>query len=154
MSGVGLTVPKLMPITGTWAGPFAFYYCLLSCRVVNQRLKTEHYIGDRPPNSTCEPGYDPLETESRAQGNFIENVPLAFILLGVAELNGGNRKALHYVMAALFALRVAHVEGGLRLKGKFGGGGVGRPVGFFGTVGVLGGLGGYASYLVKEYWGF
>lgn len=84
----------------------------------------------------------------------IENVPLAFILLGVAELNGGNRKGLNYAMAALFALRLAHSEAGLRLRGKFGGGGLGRPVAYFGTSGVLIGLGGYAAYLVKGYWGF
>jgi uncharacterized membrane protein YecN with MAPEG domain len=84
----------------------------------------------------------------------IENVPLAFVFLGIAELNGGNKKALNYIMAALFALRLAHVEFGLRLKGNFGGSGVGRPIGYFGTSGILLGLGGYTTYLVKSYWGF
>lgn len=103
MSGVGLTVPKLLresinilphfsrtssissyllasklhhslilisiAITGTWAAPFSLYYALLSWRVVSERLKSDHYIGDRPPTSTYEPGYDPLEIASRCQGN-------------------------------------------------------------------------------------
>lgn len=62
-------------------------------------------------------------------GHSIGNAPLAFIFLDIAELNGGNRKALNYTMPMLFALRPAHAELGLRLKGKFGGGGVGRPIG-------------------------
>lgn len=50
---------------------------------------------------------------------------------------------------ALLALRVAHAEFGLRLKGKWGGNGVGRPLGYFGTHAVLLGLSGYAAWLVK-----
>jgi len=81
-------------------------------------------------------------------------VPLAFIFLTLAELNGGDRKVLNTIMAVLFAARIAHVEVGLRLKGDFGGNGVGRPIGYFTTNGVLLGLAGYAGYLVKGYWGF
>ena len=81
-------------------------------------------------------------------------MPLAFIFLTICELNGGNRKNLNYVMAALLALRVAHADGGLMLKGKFGNNGVGRPLGYFGSSAVLAGLSGYAAYLVKGYWGF
>lgn len=75
--------------------------------------------------------------------------PLAFIFLGITELNGGNPNVLNYVMAALFAFRVAHADGGLRLQGKWGGGGIGHPLVCFGTNGVLLGLGGYAAWLVK-----
>jgi len=81
-------------------------------------------------------------------------VPLAFTLLTIAELNGGNRKTLNYVMVVLLALRVAHADGGLRLQGKFGDNGIGRPLGYFGSMGVLGGLAGYTAYLMKGYWGF
>jgi hypothetical protein len=71
-----------------------------------------------------------------------------------AELNGGSRKALHYTMATFFALRIAHSELGLRLRGNFGDSGVGRPIGYFGSLGVLAVLGGYSAALVKGYWGF
>lgn len=77
---------------------------------------------------------------------------MALIFLGVAELNGGNRKALSYAIAVLLALRVAHADFRLRLKGKFGGYGAGRPLGYFGTNGILLGLSGYAAWLVKGYW--
>ena len=30
--------------------------------------------------------------------------------------------------------------------------GFGRPVGFLGTQAVLGGLAGYAAYLIKDFW--
>jgi hypothetical protein len=58
-------------------------------------------------------------------------------------------------MSTLLALRIAHVEGGLRVHGRFGDSGVGRPLGYFGSCGVLAGLSGYAWWLVnKEYLGF
>ena len=57
-------------------------------------------------------------------------------------------------MGVLLALRIAHADGGLMLKGDFGGGGIGRPIGYFGTNGVLIGLSAYAAWLAKGYWGF
>jgi uncharacterized membrane protein YecN with MAPEG domain len=142
------------------------------------RVKNNHYIGDRLPTVSpsslhtqkqsnnpqpttqatslsvdSTPDRDPLEIASRCHANFIENVPLAFIFLTICELNGGNRKYLNYVMGLLFALRVAHADGGLRLKGRFGTCGVGRPMGYYGSCGVIGGLAGYAGWLVKGYWG-
>lgn len=68
------------------------------------------------------------------------------MFLAIAELNGGNRKWLNAVMAGLFAARLAHAEFGLFVAGKYGDGGIGRPIGYFGTQGVLLGLAGYATY--------
>jgi len=154
-------VPKLLPIAGTWAAPFSLYYVLLSSRVLAQRMKTDVYFGSEDKKSTATPSKTEsgnpvptdLEVASRCQVNFIENVPLAFVLLTIAELNGGSRKTLHYTMATLFALRIAHSELGLRLRGTFGDSGVGRPIGYFGSLGVLAGLGVYSAALVKGYWG-
>ncbi|KAK0101440.1 hypothetical protein ONS95_006613 [Cadophora gregata] len=159
MTTVGIPVPRLLPIAGTWAGPFALYNIFLSSRVFNQRLKTHVYFGDKDTSTPTDPStttskYSPLTLASHSHSNFLENVPLAFILLIIAELNGGNRKALHYTMATLLALRIAHAEAGLMMKGNFGDGGVGRPLGYVGSLGVLGGLGAYAGWLVKGYWGF
>ena len=74
---------------------------------------------------------------------------MAFILTAVAELNGANRKVLNYALAALFALRIAHAEFGLRGKNAHA---MGRPIGFFGTQGFLGAMAAYSAYLVKGYW--
>jgi hypothetical protein len=57
-------------------------------------------------------------------------------------------------MGVFLAMRVAHADFGLMLKGKFGSNGVGRPIGYFGSTGVVAGLAGYAAYLVNGYWGF
>ena len=122
----------------------------MSGRVVSQRLKSERYVGD----STTEhddPANDPLFVASRCHQNFVENVPLAFLLAAVVELNGGNRKVLTGALSSLLALRILHSEFGLLGKGAMA---FGRPVGYFGTVGIMGALAGYATYLVKGYWGF
>ncbi|KAL2074132.1 hypothetical protein VTL71DRAFT_7910 [Oculimacula yallundae] len=153
MSNVGISVPKLLPIAGAWAAPFTLYNIFLSSRIFSQRVKTEVFFGDKDTTDTTAK-YSSLELASHSHTNFLENVPLAFILLIIAELNGGNRKALHYTMGALLALRVAHAEAGLMVKGNFGDGGVGRPIGYIGSLGVLGGLAAYAGVLVKGYWGF
>ncbi|TVY57650.1 hypothetical protein LCER1_G001145 [Lachnellula cervina] len=174
--------PNLLPITGTWAAPFALYGSILSSRIVAKRMKTEKFIGEKsvsllacllppPPDfRQAKPNQSnkainslipvqhqrrrPPPDRSPLPSNFLENVPLAFIFLALCELNGGNRKYLNYVMGAFLALRVAHVEGGLMLQGSFGTNGVGRPVGYFGSVGVVTGLATYAAYLAKGYWGF
>jgi hypothetical protein len=72
----------------------------------------------------------------------------------MAWLNGGNRKYLHWTMATLLALRIAHAKGGLRLQSTFGDNGFERPLGYFGSCGLLAGLSGYAAWLAKGYWGF
>lgn len=135
------------------------------------RLRDEHWIGEDSskkdadsPNSANSgnnnkaaaaprrPGaYNDLLVATRAHANFAENVPLAFLLAGVAELNGANRRVLTAALAALLALRVLHADLGLVRPGSIA---AGRPVGYFGTCGVLGGLAGYGAWLVKEAWGW
>ncbi|KAL8751381.1 MAG: hypothetical protein Q9199_006453 [Rusavskia elegans] len=153
--GLGLPVPKMLPVTGAWTLPFTAYLLLLSNRVVYQRIKHKQWIGDKlnsEKDSTGNPeNPDPLFLEGRCHLNFLENVPLAFILTAIAELNGANRSVLNYAMAALFAMRVGHVEVGLRGNGTMA---TGRPIGLFGTQGFLAGMAVYTAYLVKGYWGY
>jgi len=160
--GIGVAVPKMLPITGTWTLPFTAYLLLLSSRIQN-----EHYIGDslpaskststttdilsKPNSSASSTEPDALTIASRSHANFLENVPYAFILAAVAELNGADRKVLNSVMGALLALRIAHVELGLRGEKQIR---WGRPLGYFGTNGVLLGMSGWVAYLVKGYWRF
>ncbi|KAI4099601.1 MAG: hypothetical protein LQ339_005899 [Xanthoria mediterranea] len=156
--GLGVPVPKMLPVTGAWTVPFTVYLLLLSNRVVYQRIKNKQWIGDHlnnPDNKNHTTGNadnpDPLFLESRCHLNFLENVPLAFVFAAIAELNGADRSVLSYAMAALFALRVGHVEIGLRGKGTMANG---RPIGMFGTQGFLAGMAAYTAYLVKGYWGY
>ncbi|KAF2252525.1 hypothetical protein BU26DRAFT_421944 [Trematosphaeria pertusa] len=137
----------LAPATATWAAPFAAYYLFLQNRVVYHRLKTEKYMGDTA--NAAEGTKDPLYVATRAQLNFIENVPIAFLVALLAELNGANRKYISYGLAALLAFRVSHVELGMMKKDSIG---LGRPAGYYGTQAVIASLAGYVAYLVKDYW--
>ena len=81
---------------------------------------------------------------ARSHGNFVENVPLALLMGAIVEMNGGNRKVLSGSFAALLALRILHVELGLKGKNARG---PGRAIGHLGTVGFVVGMAGYAAYL-------
>ncbi|CAP66997.1 uncharacterized protein PODANS_4_5250 [Podospora anserina S mat+] len=156
-SRVGLNhidvVGPLLPVTGSFLLPFTAYFSLLSTRVSMSRIASNCLLGSAPPST--EPNaaakQHELQVASRAQGNFAEYVPLALLLAGVAELNGAKKNVLTSALGALFVARVLHVEMGLRRPESTG---VGRPVGYFGTLGVMGFLAGYAGFLVKDYWGF
>ena len=142
--------PMPLPVTSTFALPLSVYYLFLQIRVALQRIASQKSLEhSSKPSSTKND--DPLLAAFRAQGNFIENVPLALILAGAVELNGGSKLALTGALSALFVFRVAHAEFGLMAKGY---GGKGRPVGFFGTALVIFGLAGYGAWLARGYWGF
>lgn len=151
--GLGLpALPQLIPVTGTFAVPLTAYYTFLKARVIYYRQKESNSIGI-PTDSKDSSEGSGLLAAFRAQANFYENVPLALILSGLVELNGGSRRALTGLLGTLVVARLFHAELGLmNIKNNYIG--FGRPVGFFGTEGVILGLAGYAAYLVKGYWGF
>lgn len=139
-------------VIGTWVTPFVAYLFVLNARIVAVRLRHETYLGEKTNNSfSKDKGYDPLLVATSCHRNFLENVPLGLVLATIAELNGANKKVLNISLAALFLLRIIHVEFGLRGKGALA---AGRPLGYYGTMSFLGGMAGYATYLVKGYWGF
>lgn len=76
---------------------------------------------------------------------------MALFLAGVAELNGADRKILGWMLGGLFALRVAHVEGGLNTKDSMG---CGRKIGYLGTQAWMVGMTAWCAALVRDYWGF
>ncbi|KAI8966347.1 membrane-associated, eicosanoid/glutathione metabolism protein [Daldinia sp. FL1419] len=149
-STVGLessALAPLLPVTGAFALPFSAYFVFLSCRVVYHRLKDQYYVGDN--SSKNGDLNNKLYLAGRCHQNFTENVPMALIIAAFAELNGANQKSLSNALTALLTFRVLHVELGL-----INGVGVGRPIGYWGTMATTLWLGGYAAYLVKGYWGF
>ena len=141
---VGITIPKMLPITGSWAAPLALYYGILCARVTKARIDADTYIGEKP-DATDNEG-KALVLINRCQVNFAEHVPLAMLLGAVVELNGGNRKVLSGSFAALLAFRILHAEFGILGQDTKG---FGRPVGYFGTLGFVAGMAGYALYLVS-----
>ncbi|OTB17861.1 hypothetical protein K445DRAFT_315599 [Daldinia sp. EC12] len=147
---VGITaqgLAPLLPITGSFALPFSVYFSFLSTRVVYHRLKDQFFVGDNSSKNN-----DPnnrLYLATRCHQNFIENVPIALIVAAFAELNGANQKTLSNALTALLTFRILHVELGL-INGL----GLGRPIGYYGTMITTLWLSGYSAYLVKGYWGF
>jgi uncharacterized membrane protein YecN with MAPEG domain len=116
--------------------------------VIQQRIAAKAPIQQTSSNN---PETDPLLASVRAQGNFVENVPLALVFAGLIESNGGNKKWLAGALSVLFAARVAHASFGITGKNYSG---RGRPVGFVSTAIVLNGLAVWSAWLVKAYWGY
>lgn len=136
-------------MTGAFTLPFTAYFALLSGRVIRCRMKDEVVLGDDSHKATHSPS--PLLVATRCHANFVEYVPWAILLSAIAEMNGANRRVLKMTLTALLAFRIMHTELGMLRPGN---NGVGRSIGFFGTMGVLGFLSGYSAYLVRGYWGF
>ncbi|KAK5166108.1 uncharacterized protein LTR77_008369 [Saxophila tyrrhenica] len=140
-----MSAAALLPITSTFALPLSIYHIFLQVRVSFKRIasRTSLEASSKPQS---EKNDDPLLAAFRAQSNFTENVPLALILAGAVELNGGSKTVLTAALSALVVFRIAHAEYGLMAKGY---GGKGRPIGFFGTAGVIVGLAAYGAWLAR-----
>jgi uncharacterized membrane protein YecN with MAPEG domain len=140
----------VLPVTSTFALPLSVYYIFLQIRVTMQRIKTQTSLA---PQSSARPtspdSSDPLLAAFRTQANFAENVPIALLLAGLVEANGGNKGVLTAFLGVLTVGRVMHGELGLMTKDS---GGIGRPIGFFSTIGVILGLALYGAWLSRTYW--
>ena len=88
-----------MPAALVYAGLLA----LMSVFLANQVL----YVRLRPGKA---PKWRARATE-RVQANFVENVPLALVLLYLLEVSGAPTVAIHLFGAALVLLRVLHAWG-------------------------------------------
>lgn len=90
-------------ITAVYAGLFGLVLITLSYFVVRARRDAGVGVGAG--------GHEALERAIRAHANFTEYVPLALILLLVAELNGANAVWLHANGLALLVARAIHAWG-------------------------------------------
>lgn len=140
----------IMPVTSTFALPLSVYYIFLQVRVTRQRIKTQTSLAPQSSAPAMSPGAsDPLLAAFRTQSNFAENVPIALLLAVLAEANGGNKGVLTAFLGVLTVGRIMHGELGLMTKDS---GGIGRPIGFFSTIGVILGLALYGAWLSRSYW--
>ena len=87
-------------VTPVYAGLLAFLYLFLTFSVIRQRRQLDISVGDG--------GDARFLRKVRAHGNFAEYVPLALILMALAELAGAGAMTLHAVGALLLAGRLAH----------------------------------------------
>jgi uncharacterized membrane protein YecN with MAPEG domain len=92
-----------MPITAFYASLLAFLFLLLSARVIAQRREARVEIG---AGDSAE-----LFRRSRVHANFAEYVPLALLLLALAESLKPPSIVLHALCLALVAGRLVHAYG-------------------------------------------
>jgi len=159
----------LTPATLVWSPIFAGYSWALAAQVSFYRIRTNKFLGTGddavkgPHEIESKVTKDPIElaennrklvVATRAYGNFTEAVPLALLLIAIAEINQAPTRLVHGVYATLFALRIAHVELGIKLAPT----GLGRLVGAHGTFLLTTLTGIYNFYLgfdsLKAYLGF
>ena len=92
-----------LAVVPPYAAALAILFVILSFRVINARRAARIAIG-----TAGDPG---LERLTRVQANFAEYVPIALILLLIAETRGAWPLVLHALCAALLAARLAHAFG-------------------------------------------
>jgi len=114
-----------VPITALYAGVLALLLVVLALRVVRLRWKFRVGLGDG--------GEKAMIRAIRIHGNATEHVPIALLLLLVAELNQTGPTLLHACGAVLVVARVLHALG----LGKSAGASWQRAAGTIGTVGVI-----------------
>ncbi|MEM1229320.1 MAG: MAPEG family protein [Pseudomonadota bacterium] len=94
-----------MTITLLYAGVLALFAVFLANLVLYVRLRPR-----------AQPAWR-AEAVERVQGNFVENVPLALILLALLEHGGLSGTALHLCGTTLLMLRALHAWGLGRYEG-------------------------------------
>jgi len=122
-----MTVAALpVPIAALYAGMLALLLLVLALRVVRLRWTTRVGLGDG--------GDEAMSRAIRIHGNAAEHVPIALLLLLVAELNHADPALLHGCGIVLVAVRVLHAVG----LGRSAGASWQRTVGTVGTFSVIG----------------
>lgn len=93
----------MMTVTPIYAGILALLFVLLSVRVIGGRRSAGVALGDG--------GDRLLLRRQRVHANFTEYVPIALLLLAMAELQGAPVLLLHGLGIGLFAGRLVHAYG-------------------------------------------
>ena len=94
-----------LPITALYAGILMIFALALSFRAGGFRGKTGISVGHGEPVNMD------LAERVRIHQNFLEYVPMAVILMGILETNGGNATFLHVFGVVLIVARIAHAVG-------------------------------------------
>ena len=92
-----------MSITPLYAALLALFFMFLSFRVIGFRRSAKIALGDG--------GDSVLLRRQRAHGNFAEYVPLALLLMALAELQGLPSWKLHAIGLLLLVGRGLHAYG-------------------------------------------
>jgi uncharacterized membrane protein YecN with MAPEG domain len=94
-----LELPGMIPVTALYTGLHGLLAVVLANFVLFVKLRAGKV-----------PEWQP-DAALRVQANFIENVPIALLLLLVLEVQGASAQVLHGFGASLFVLRLLHAYG-------------------------------------------
>ncbi len=94
-----------IPITALYAGGLGLLSVLLANYVLYARI-----------NARTLPKWSP-DAALRVQANFVENAPLALILLYLIEVSGASASTMHAFGTALVIVRLLHAWGLARHEG-------------------------------------
>jgi uncharacterized protein len=93
----------MLPIAAIYAALLAIVGVVLGERVGLFRLKTKVSLGDG--------GDGEMIVRNRQHMNFVENVPMALILIALVEMNDGSAGWVHGLGGVLLAARIIHPFG-------------------------------------------
>lgn len=98
-----------VPVVALYGALNAIFNVLLAVRVSGGRMKEKVSIGGAASAGGGPP--KALDVLIRTHGNNAEFVPLALLLLLIAELMGGSSTILHVLGGSLFVARISHAIG-------------------------------------------
>jgi uncharacterized membrane protein YecN with MAPEG domain len=101
-----------VPVVALYGSLNALLNIYLASRVSETRRKEKVSIGTRDNKD--------VEVSSRIHGNNAEFVPLALVMLLIAELQGGSSMVLHILGGSLFVARILHAYGMPKPSPNFG----------------------------------
>ena len=90
-------------ITAFFAALFALIYAGLSFWVIAGRVSKDTLFGDG--------GDDAMLRRVRSHANFIEYVPLALVVIGLSEADGGSPTLTRVLLVLLLVARIMHPIG-------------------------------------------
>ncbi len=91
-----------LPITALYASLLALLMIILAYQVIQQRIKHKSGLGH---------DHESILVAGRTHANASEYIPIALILLTLAELNGASSFILHLCGGAFLLARIAHAWG-------------------------------------------
>ena len=117
--------PSDISITLVFAAIFGFLHVFFTLRVGDYRFKSKISLGDD--------GDRELLKRIRAHGNFIENVPIALLLILLNDLDGAQDSTLTVMRSILLPSRLTHYLTIVTLRLPW----ISRPLSMLGTLGTI-----------------
>ena len=117
--------PSDISISLALAAVFGLLHVIFTLRVGNYRFKSKISLGDG--------GDLELRNRVRAHGNFIENVPIALLLIFLNDLDGAQNITLVVMGSILLASRLTHYLTIITLRLPW----ILRPLSMLGTLGTI-----------------